>query len=90
MRPIIAIAALALALTGCASSEAANPADNYRSELNQTADHMKEPGGEFLPTYVDMLQGKRPFPTDDLWCKPQNLGELMRPCESMEPDEGGK
>ena len=54
-----------LLLAGCGVGEAADPADNYRSELNHTADHMKEldgSGGNFWPAHLKMLRGEQPFP----------------------------
>jgi hypothetical protein len=39
-------------------------------------------GEPFLPAYLLMLQGKRPFPTDDVGCPPaKDLRTLLVPCD---------
>ena len=74
-----------LLLAGCGVGEAADPADNYRSELNHTADHMKEldgSGGNFWPAHLKMLRGEQPFPTEEPSCEAHTLEQLMlAPCD---------
>ncbi len=64
-RTAIMLAVAAGILSGCGVSEAANSSSNLQQELDHEADHMKDTNA-FLPVYVDMLQGKKPFPADDV------------------------
>lgn len=71
---VSATAALAavVALSGCgAKSHAAPPPPSA------TVGHQGEQ--EFLPTYVDQLTGKKPFPVDQ--CQPHDLASLLAPCD---------
>jgi hypothetical protein len=65
---------VALALSGCAGqgNAATTPATQTPSN-----------GGNFLPAYLDMLQGKPSPPTDI--CRPKTAEQLLLPC-----DEGGR
>jgi nitrous oxide reductase accessory protein NosL len=68
---IIAILAAVLLLAGCGTSHAATPPPTTT-------------GGNFLPAYLGMLQGKQPFPHDNSCYSPGDLRQLLVPC-----DEGG-
>jgi hypothetical protein len=67
----VLVIALALVLTGCGSTQA------------QSAPPMKhEVGQDFLPAYLDMIQGKKQV-GDDLWCGPaRDLHDLLAPCDT--------
>lgn len=70
MKRAAAALTVALLLAGCQSPE--NPPAH---EGWQTAS-----GGEpFLPAYLEMLQGKRPFPKN-VCPDPQTLEDLLLPC----------
>jgi hypothetical protein len=64
------VIALALVLTGCGSTQA------------QSAPQPS--GGDFLPAYLDMLQGKKQV-GDDLWCgAARDLRDLLAPCDTTD------
>jgi hypothetical protein len=59
---------LTLVLTGCGSTQAPPPVS----------------GGDFLPAYLDMLQGKKQV-GDDLRCGPaRDLHDLIAPCDTTD------
>jgi uncharacterized protein YceK len=67
----VLVIALALVLTGCGSTQAQSAPPPVS-------------GGDFLPAYLDMLQGKKQV-GDDLWCGPaRDLHDLLTPCDTLE------
>lgn len=63
---VLAVGVMALALTGCFRSQAAQPSP-------------PQGGGDYLPTYVEQLEHKQPFPVDI--CEPHDLLTLLAPCD---------
>jgi hypothetical protein len=65
------VTALALVLAGCAPQQ------------EQSAPPPPS-GGNFLPAYLDMIQGKKQV-GDDSWCGPaRDLHDLLAPCDTLE------
>jgi hypothetical protein len=65
-KPLLAVV-IALTAAACASSSAATTPHH--------AVDIHDGGGDFLPAYMDMLQGKQPFPKDT--CEAHTLADLM-------------
>jgi hypothetical protein len=67
----VLVIALALVLAGCAPQQ------------EQSAPPQPS-GGNFLPAYLDMIQGKKQV-GDDLWCGPaRDLHDLLAPCDTTD------
>lgn len=66
---LAAASAFAVAVSACGAQPTASPPPTHTD------------GGDFLPAYLAMLQGKQPFPHDT--CQVHDLHDLLIPCDGQ-------
>jgi hypothetical protein len=74
------IAAAAIGLGALATAATADEAPSAVTVAVPPAAQHTTVGQPFLPAYLEMLQGRRPFPQDTC-AQPRNLQELLIPCD---------
>lgn len=78
----IAAAAIGLVALATAAADEAQSAVTVAPPAAAQHTTVEQP---FLPAYLEMLQGRQPFPQNDACAQPRNLQELLIPC-----DQGGR